>query len=142
MSYHYSLSSNMIAVPEEKREQAQAIIDRVSRELEEDEDEGYFNYKASLEPEGVWLRHDESFNPEHAQRLVRALVEELDLPGVHVCSWAYSCDRPLLDAFGGGAFAVQKGLETVWVDAGTAVLDMGIRPLSWMRRKPETTTPT
>ena len=70
----------MIAVPKGKAEQSQAIVDRVTRE---DEDEGYAGYGASLEPDGAWIRHNESFYPEHGEKLVRALVEELDLPGGH-----------------------------------------------------------
>lgn len=77
---------------------------------------------AVAEPDGVWICHDESMNTDHAEMLVKALVEELDLPGIFVCSWAYVCSKPRIDEFGGGAFAVQRGRDTIWIDAAASAL--------------------
>ena len=121
MANNYCSSSSLIPVPESKRDLAEEIIQRVEAELEADACEGYASFTATLEPDGVWIRHDESINPDHAATLVKALVEELDLEGVFVCSWAYTCSKPRTDEFGGGAFAVLKGEETVWVDAASEV---------------------
>lgn len=112
----------MIRIPEDKIKQAKEIMERVEAELEADSEEEYAGYSANLEAGGVWIRHDESINADHAERLVKALVEELDLPGIIVCSWAYTCSKPRCDEFGGGAFAVQKGRDTIWVDAASEAL--------------------
>lgn len=124
MANNYCESSSFIPVPAEKLEQARAIIDRLEVELEES-DEGAAGYNAVIETigadSGVWISHDESINAEHAEGLVRALVDELELPGIHVCSWSYTCSNPRIDEFGGGAFAVQLGFPTIWVDAATHV---------------------
>lgn len=114
MANSYTQSSSMIPVSGEQRDAAQRIIDEVAASF--DEDEGV-DYLADIDDNGVWIRHDESFNPEQVATLVEALVDGLDLPGVHIVSWACMCSRPRLDAFGGGAFAVVKGRNTVWVDA-------------------------
>ena len=120
MADNYCESSSFITVPMEQLDDAYNILVRVQEELENDEFEGYVGFSAHIERQddhhGVWI-HDESVNPDHVETLVKALVEELKLPGIHVVSWAYTCSKPRIDEFGGGAFAVQMGEETVWVDA-------------------------
>lgn len=118
----------MIEIPQDKVEQAKEIMARIEAEIEADPEEGYVGYEADLEADGVWIRHDESINTEHAERLVKALVEELDLPGIIVCSWSYTCSKPRIDEFGGGAFAVQKGRDTIWIDAASEALRQAAMP--------------
>ncbi len=117
MANNYCDSSSLIRVPDDKKEKAKEIMARVEQELLDDPDEGCANYIAEIHTDGVWIHSDESVNPDHMEKLVKALVEELDLPGIHACSWSYSCSKPRIDEFGGGAFAVQKGVPTVWVYA-------------------------
>lgn len=119
MANNYCLSSSFIPVEKDKIERAKQIVLRVSSKLETSED-GYVGYEAEVEEKGVWVYSDEYLTLEHVVELVQDLVEELDLPGIHVVSWAYTCSKPRIDEFGGGAFAVQKGKETVWVDAAYA----------------------
>jgi hypothetical protein len=89
-------------------------VERSITETDEDEDVGY---KAWLDFDGVVMHHDETLNVDHAEQLVRTLVTELDLPGAHVMEYAHVCSAPRPGEFGGGAFVVQRGLPTVWVDA-------------------------
>ena len=119
MANNYCLSSSFIPVEEDKIARAKQIVLRAISKLETSED-GYVGYEVEVEEKGVWIYSDEYLTPEHAVELVQDLVEELDLPGIHVVSWAYTCSKPRIDEFGGGAFAVQKGKETVWVDAAYA----------------------
>lgn len=119
MANNYCQSSSFISIPDTKLEQARKIVERVQDRLFYD-DEGYMGFTATIEKNGVWIFEDDYYiTPEHIEQLVRALVEELDLPGVHVCSWAYTCSKPRINEFGGGAFAVQKGYDTVWIDAAS-----------------------
>jgi hypothetical protein len=118
MANHYCQSSSLITVPSEKIEQARQIVARVEKELEESDD-NYVGFVAAIEQDGVWIHEVDSIDPDHVEMLVSALVNELDLPGIHVCSWAYTCSKPRIDEFGGGAFAVQKGRDTVWIDAAS-----------------------
>ena len=119
MANNYCESSSFVNVPADKIDQAKQIVARIETELEDDADEGYVGFAAEIEKEGVWIHADESINPDHVERLVSALVVELDLPGIHVCSWSYTCSKPRIDEFGGGAFAVQKGRDAVWIDAAS-----------------------
>jgi len=122
MANNYCESSSIISIPKDKVEQAKEIMARIASELESDPEEGYVGYEAVLEADGVWIHHDESINTDHSATLVRALVDELDLPGIFVCSWSYTCSKPHIDEFGGGAFAIQKGRDTIWVDAASEAL--------------------
>ncbi len=115
MAEYYTQSSTTIPIPKEKVEQAQAIIDRVTEELESEDDE-YVGFVAEIQPGCVWITHDETLEPTHAERLVRDLVEELDLPDLYIVEWGHSCSRPIVGSFGGGAFGVRKGRDTIWAD--------------------------
>jgi hypothetical protein len=117
MANNYCDSSSFVSIPADKLKQAEEIAASVAVEL--DYDDGGVGYTAEFRPDGVWIHHDESVNCEHMERLVKALVESLDLEGVFVCSWAYTCSSPRINEFGGGAFAVQKGKDTIWIDAVT-----------------------
>lgn len=117
MANNYCESSSFMDIPKDKIEKAKEIIDRVVKELEDDADEGYCGVEIEVEESGVWFHHDESINPEHLAELARALVEELEIDKPFYCSWAYTCSKPRIDEFGGGAFAVVRGQETYWVDA-------------------------
>jgi hypothetical protein len=119
MANNYMQSSSFIPFAPEQEEAANAIIERVETEILEEFDEPP-GFRTTVEDNGVWISDDgESINPEHLERAVFALVDELNLEGVFVCSWAYTCSKPRIDEFGGGAFAVAKGQDTVWIDAAT-----------------------
>lgn len=119
MANYYCQSSSFISIPEEKIPQAKEVLKRIEHYLIDDSDEGYCGFTAEFEGGGVWIYGEESVNEIHMELLVKALVQDLDLPGVHVCSWAYTCSKPRIDEFGGGAFAVQKDRDTIWIDAAT-----------------------
>jgi hypothetical protein len=116
MADNYCQSSSFINVPADKIEQAKSIVTRVEDEVEKSE--GYVGFIAEVREDGVLIYSDENnIAPEHVEKLVVALVNELCLLGVHVCSWSYTCSKPRIGEFGGGAFAVQFGYPTVWIDA-------------------------
>jgi hypothetical protein len=121
MANNYCQSSTFVTIPKDKLGEAKSIVDKIETELEGG-DEGYVGFVAELKENGVWIYDDESINPDHVEILIKALVEQLDLPGRHLCSWAYICSKPRIGEFGGGAFVVQKGKDTVWVDAEQAAL--------------------
>lgn len=110
-------SSSFILLPNNKTELAREIVKREQIESERYDD--YCIPEVEIAPDGVWIyNQQENFDPYGAEILVRKLVEELDLSGVHVVSWAYTCTKPRIDHFGGSAFAVKKGCDTLWIDAG------------------------
>jgi hypothetical protein len=118
MAQNYCQSSTLVLIEPGKIEQAKAIVARIREAFEIDDDgEGIVGFQTEIWKEGIWLGDDECFNPEHAEVLIRSLVEELELDDVYVCSWAYTCSKLRIGEFGGGAFAVSRGKNTVWIDA-------------------------
>lgn len=125
MAQNYCESSSLIKIPNDKFNEAIDIVSRIDTDLEESED-GYVGYEAEVESDGIWIYHKDegNFNPDHAEKLVRALVEDLQLSDTIVCSWSYTCSKPRVDEFGGGAFAVKRGKLTFWIDARNAAEQM------------------
>lgn len=119
MANNYTEGSCMLVIPEDKREQAQVILDREIKDLEETGDE-YCGCLADLDGNGVWFRSDESMTPEHVAIIARALIEELEIDEPFICSWAHTCSKLRQDEFGGGAFAMRRGHDTYWIDAAQA----------------------
>lgn len=125
MANNYTQSSSVLVIPKGKQPHAELIADRVILEISESEaadhggDAGDYPCGVDLKFTGreVWMCGGEAFNPEHAERIARALVEELEIDEPFYCSWAYTCSRLRINEFGGGAFAVVRGKETVWCDA-------------------------
>ena len=124
MANNYCESSSFIKIDPGYIEQAGDIVTRVLAEFEET-DEGC-GIIVDVEEHGVFIRGEETFNAEQAAVLVKALVEELSLEGVRMCSWAYTCSKPRIDEFGGGAFAVVKGQDTIFIDAASEVFNRAI----------------
>jgi hypothetical protein len=121
MANNYCEASSFLKIPEDKINRANEIIDRVIAELEEDE--GYCGCNVTVEKDGVWFCGDESINVEHVEPIARALIDELELDDEFICSWAYTCSKPRIDEFGGGAFGVKRGHDTIWVDATMDVIE-------------------
>jgi len=122
MANNYQQSSSFINIPQDQLEQARQIVAEVESALEDRE--GVVGFTAEVEEEGVWVHSEEWFDTDAAHELFTALVDTLDLPGQHLCSWAYTCSKPRIDEFGGGAFVVQKGKPTVWVDAVSTAIQL------------------
>ncbi len=123
MPDNYRISSSFVRIPESKLEQAEQIVDRVLIEIDEinreDNNLEWFSIDRCISETGhkvghtydpnetgLWIYSDEYFNTTCAEKLIKCLVEELDLPGMHMVSWAYTCSKLIIGEFGGGAFCV------------------------------------
>lgn len=60
-------------------------------------------------PGAVWPRSDEYGEPEHLIRFVLRCAEVFNLTGRWGFTLSLSCSKPRLDAFGGGAHALDLG---------------------------------
>lgn len=69
----------------------------------------------------VWLYSDEYGEPEHVVRFVLRCAEMFGLHGLWGFTWALTCSKPRLEAFGGGAHLLDLGRrETLgWIDCAT-----------------------
>ena len=115
MANHYLEYSAFLEIPAGQMEKARTIVERESAKWGEDNDCG--GSCAEVEDRGVWFYAQEQGNTDHVEAIARALLEELEMDERFVCSWAYTCSKPRIDEFGGGAMVVRRGHETIWVDA-------------------------
>jgi len=116
MANNYCETSAFLNVPADKLEQAAQIVDREVESFDEDEDWGYCGVEAEMEGDGVWF-HSDGVIIDHLEQIAKALVEELEIDEPFYASWSYTCDKPRIDEFGGGALCVRRGKDTIWFDA-------------------------
>ncbi len=100
------------------------IYGDLSDEIERDD--GIIGFLASAETDGgstlIWMRNDEDGygDPEHVIDFVLRCAKALGLTGRWGLAYADTCSKPHLDAFGGGAHAIDlEKAETIgWVSTG------------------------
>jgi hypothetical protein len=119
MADNYLQFSERIEVPAAQMQQADEIIKRVEAKIEAEDE--YFGVCVELERGGIWLYADEHGDTDHLEALARALVEELEIDEPFTASWSYTCSKPRIGEFGGGAMVVRRGYETLWADAESTV---------------------
>lgn len=90
------------------------LLDRLHLEDEGADDPEYAGFALSQQdgPEGsiLWFHDDDGQGDiEGVIRFVLRLAEEIDLSGLWGFEVAYTCSRPRLDAFGGGAHVIDLG---------------------------------
>lgn len=69
-------------------------------------------------PGALWIYSDEYGNPEHVISFVLRCAGELRLVGLWGFTWSYTCSKPRIDAFGGGAHVLdlRTGEAVSYVD--------------------------
>jgi hypothetical protein len=90
------------------------LLHRLHREEEDSDDPEYSGFSLSLQDgpgSSVLWFHDEDGqgDAEGVIRFVLRLAADLDLTGLWGFEVAYTCSRPRLDAFGGGAHVIDLG---------------------------------
>lgn len=123
MANNYTELSCKLELEENQIEQAQSIVDRVCEEIENDPEEGYMGIEIMVKSDGIWFFSEEDGNPDTVERMVKALLEELEIDEPFCFSWSHTCSKPRLDEFGGGACSVKRGHESYWVDALSHVMN-------------------
>ena len=70
-----------------------------------------FDLSIQNDPSGstLWIRDDGNGDTEAVIRFALRLAEELDLTGLWGFSYALTCSRPRIEAFGGGAHVIDLG---------------------------------
>jgi hypothetical protein len=69
-------------------------------------EDGDSNFCCEVDGDRLWLYADEYGNPDHVATFVVKLARQVGLKGKWGFQWAYTCSRPILDEFGGGAIAI------------------------------------
>ena len=113
MANSYCAFSCILPVPKDKQDRlAELIKEKEEAIVHMDE---YIGCKAEILEDGVWFTDvDWNGEPEHVAEIAEHIINALQLSQPFYCSYAYWCDKPRLDEFGGGAFRVELGRETVW----------------------------
>ena len=117
MADNYLEYSAFLHIPPGKIGRAKAIVERETAKLDAEDEWKCGGNAAEIKQRGVWFHGAESGDPDRAEAIARALVEELEIDEPFQCTWAYTCSKPRIDKFGGGALVVRRGRETIWIDA-------------------------
>ncbi|MGA0542695.1 hypothetical protein [Neotabrizicola sp. VNH66] len=107
----------------ERAAAATAIYQRCRAEDEETEEPQYRGFDLSPQEEGqsgeLWIRDDDSGDPDGVVAFVLRLAQELDLRGLWGFDFAHTASRPLLGSFGGGATVIDLTARKVIGFVGT-----------------------
>jgi len=121
---NYCQFSCWMEIPKEKKELAEDIIVKAYDELgiTNDYPEDYIGRTiAEIQCDehkcGVWFHEEESGNPEDVEFIARKLIDYLEINEPFYCSWAYTCSKPRINEFGGGALVMKRKYDTYWCDA-------------------------
>lgn len=120
---HFSCLIN-VGTPE-KAAAAMAMFQRCRAEDDESDEPQYLGFEISPQDEGqsgeLWIRDDDSGDPDGVVAFVLRLAHDLDLRGFWGFDFAHTASRPILGSFGGGATVIDLGARKVigWVGTET-----------------------
>ena len=111
--YFTRFSCLIDVVTPDKAARALALYQQLRAE-DQDADEQQvsgFNLSRQDAPDGsiLWIHDDDHGDVEAVIGFVLRLAEDLDLTGLWGFTYALTCSRPRLDAFGGGAHVIDLG---------------------------------
>ena len=111
--YFTRFSCLIDVVTPDKAARALALYQQLRAE-DQDADEQQvsgFNLSRQDAPDGsiLWIQDDDHGDVEAVIGFVLRLADELDLTGLWGFTYALTCSRPRLDAFGGGAHVIDLG---------------------------------
>lgn len=116
-------------------EAALALYAQMAHDLEADDglSIGFVVQPATGSASALWLHDEDHGEPEHVIAFALLCAETFDLRGRWGFSWALTCSRARLDAFGGGAQLLDLGARTslAWVDCA-----------DWLARRLPAASPT
>ena len=120
MANNYCQSSSKLWLSPEQIEPARTIIKQIEDDID-NEDDAFLEVDITIETDGIWFYAEESINPDQVARFAQALLDGLEIDKPFIFSWAYTCSKPRLDEFGGGACKVRRNREPFFCDASETV---------------------
>lgn len=107
--------SSEMKIPKGKLEIAKKIIEEQGEELET-----CTEFVEIDERRMVILFSDADefdYMEDVVEPMARALIEGMKSNQAFILEWAYTCNEPIRDQFGGGgAFVIMRGVKTLWID--------------------------
>lgn len=92
----------------------EAEKDWIEKELDtpDDLDHSYY-FDRSIQGSDLWIYTEESGTPEDVADFLQAFLSEFRPDQYVTFEWANVCNKPVLNAFGGGG-AIVTAKETIW----------------------------
>lgn len=107
----------------ERAAAAMSMFQRCRAEDDESDELQYRGFDLSPQHEGqsgeLWIRDDDSGDPDGVVAFVLRLAKDLDLRGLWGFDFAHTASRPILGSFGGGATVIDLGARKVIASVGT-----------------------
>ena len=120
MADYFTHFSCLLDVGADNVEAALALYAQMALDLEADDDLaiGFAAQRSPGTPSALWLHDEDHGEPEHVIAFALACAAAFDLKGRWGFCWALTCSRPRLDAYGGGAQALDLGARKslAWTD--------------------------
>lgn len=115
MSNTYLEYSTEMKIPKGKMDVAKRIIADAAKN-DPELDTGFLEIQEDRET--IWFRNNYEWdNLEDAvEPMARALVEGMESDEPFYFEYAFTCEKPVLGQFGGGAFVVMRGFDTFWIN--------------------------
>jgi len=123
MANNYCQFSEFLELPRGFEKRAQAILEELQELADEEDIEELpfgFNINWEVDRSGVWFYTEESGDPETLVYAVQRLMKAFDIKKPFIASWAFTCSKPRLEEFGGGAVAVWQD-HVEWIDARSEI---------------------
>ena len=143
MANNYLQFSTAVRIPPDEAEFVMAAIVKALREfVAEHGEDGGLNGDGLVdgavgihlggteilrEPGQIWIHSDEGGDVEVAIAAIETIQTVLQLDTPHVFSWAYTCSKPRIDEFGGGAAQCRRGHITETIDAYQVVRNLELK---------------
>ena len=121
--YYTSFSCQLDVGTAEKARRTMALLTLLRAEDEATDEWQFSGFAVELQdcPDGsvLWIHDDHHGDVENVIAFVLRCAEELDLTGLWGFTYADTCSRPRLDAFGGGAHVIDLGKRKSigWISA-------------------------
>lgn len=120
MADYFTHFSCLLDVGADNVEAALALYAQMARDLEADDglSIGFVADPATGSASALWLHDEDHGEPEHVIAFALLCAKTFDLSGRWGFSWALTCSRARLDAFGGGAQLLDLGAQKslAWID--------------------------
>jgi hypothetical protein len=123
MANYYTLSSTSITIPPDEFPRAKELIVALLNAYEEEN--GFADISVEfIDKDEIWIHGDESFDIELAVQVIQLVLDNFTLPEPYIIlSWAFTCSKPRVDSFSGGACLIQRGKEPQYFDPVVAAQD-------------------
>lgn len=115
MSSTYLEYSTEMKIPKGKMDVAKRIIADAAKN-DPELDTGFLEIQEDRET--IWFHtNNEWDNLEDAvEPMARALIDGMESDEPFYFEYAFTCEKPVLGQFGGGAFVIMRGFDTFWIN--------------------------